>query len=241
MWPTQPNTHPLLPRRLAGAWMALCLATLAWDFGGLDLSAMQHIGTPQGFPLRHRFLLETVLHDGARWISIALYGWLLVWAVRRRPHKGLGAPSRRERLTALALVTLALLLVSLLKRSSQSSCPWEWTAFGGQAAYVSHWDWFTRDGGAGHCFPGGHASSALSFFAVCLPWLWSPAAGRQAAPGWYLLVGVLLAGLVAGVAQTLRGAHPPSHTLWTALICFSVALAGWRLALPWLHAQDSTP
>jgi membrane-associated PAP2 superfamily phosphatase len=30
-------------------------------------------------------------------------------------------------------------------------------------------------------------------------------------------------GLVLGAIQTLRGAHYPSHTAWTALICAAVA------------------
>ena len=50
------------------------------------------------------------------------------------------------------------------------------------------------------------------------PWLraTSPVARRL---GWSMLWGSVLLGLVFGVAQTLRGAHYPSHTLWTALIC----------------------
>lgn len=38
------------------------------------------------------------------------------------------------------------------------------------------------------------------------------------------LVAVGLAGLVLGLAQEWRGAHYMSHTLWTAWVCWSVAL-----------------
>ena len=34
----------------------------------------------------------------------------------------------------------------------------------------------------------------------------------------------LLAGLLLGLTQTVRGAHYPSHTLWTAWICWTT---GW--------------
>ncbi len=34
----------------------------------------------------------------------------------------------------------------------------------------------------------------------------------------------LLAGLLLGAAQQLRGAHFMSHTLWTGWICWSVAV-----------------
>ena len=234
-----PTSLPDPRRWLMGAWLTLCLLTLAWDASGQDLPVMRLFGTAEGFPWRHHPLLERVFHDGMRQASTALYGLLLVWAVwpdrRRMPT----TPARRERLTVLALVTLALVMVSGLKRLSHTSCPWEWSAFGGQARYVSHWALFTRDGGGGHCFPGGHASSALAFFALCLPWLWSPVRHRPPAAGWRWLAAVLVAGAVAGIAQTLRGAHPPSHTLWTALICIGVALVGWRLALPRLAQTAS--
>jgi membrane-associated PAP2 superfamily phosphatase len=37
---------------------------------------------------------------------------------------------------------------------------------------------------------------------------------------------------VAGAVQTARGAHYPSHTLWTLVICGGVSLALWRLVRP---------
>ena len=225
----QPPITPT-PTVLVRAWWVLLLLTLAWDASGLDLWVMRQIGTGAGFPWRHHPLLENVLHDGGR--QLATLAYLLLWGWALWPP--VNGPTRRERAAVLALVSLSLLAVSLLKHFSRSSCPWEWEAFGGSAVYTSHWDLLTGDGGGGRCFPGGHASSALSFLALCLPWLWSPEAGRRRTPGRRWLVAVLLAGLVAGLTQTLRGAHPPSHTLWTLLICSAIALAGWRMAWPWL-------
>lgn len=229
----RPSNAP--PRHLMRAWLALALCTLAWDASGLDLPVMRLIGTPEGFPWQHHPLLERVLHDGLRQLAWVAFGVLVVWAVGKDPASGT-APSQRERLVVLGLVTLAVLTINAIKWSSRTSCPWEWTVFGGSVPYVPHWNLFTVDGGAGRCFPGGHASSALAFVPLCLPWLWSPAGIRRASIGIGWLAGVLLAGVVAGGAQTLRGAHPPSHTLWTALICGGVALGGWQLAMPWLRA-----
>jgi membrane-associated PAP2 superfamily phosphatase len=226
------SVHPTAaePTALVRAGLVLLLCTLCGDAAGLDLWVMRQIGTGAGFPWRHHPLLETVLHDGGRQLAILAY--LLLWGWLLWPASS--GPSRSERGTVLALVTLSLVTVGLLKQASRASCPWEWSAFGGPAVYTSHWNLLTGDGGAGRCFPGGHASSALSFLALSLPWLWSPVAGRRPAPGRRWLFAVLLAGLVAGVTQTLRGAHPPSHTLWTLVICGTIALAGWRMALPWL-------
>jgi membrane-associated PAP2 superfamily phosphatase len=44
-------------------------------------------------------------------------------------------------------------------------------------------------------------------------------------------------GLLFGLVQTLRGAHYPSHTLWTGWICWAVTLGAQR----WLRAAASTP
>jgi membrane-associated PAP2 superfamily phosphatase len=90
--------------------------------------------------------------------------------------------------------------------------------FGGHASWVSHWAWGVRDGGPGHCFPAGHASAAFAFVSgYFVLRSVSPAQAR----GW--LVGSLLAGLLLGAAQQLRGAHFMSHTLWTGWFCWTTA------------------
>jgi len=232
-----PHARPAPPdaawrQPLLRAWLAVLAFTLLWDASGLDLRVMQMIGGPDGFAWRELPLLSRWLHD--RWRSAAtgaLVG-LWVWALWPGVRHGL---ARRERLTVALLAVAALVAVNLVKNRSATSCPWDWQTFGGPAALVSHWRWGIADGGPGRCFPGGHASSALAFVALALPWLWPPAgAHRRAAVGVRWLGAILLAGAVAGTVQTLRGAHPPSHTLWTLLISGAVALAGWAALRPWL-------
>ena len=222
-------------------WIVLLAAALTWDASGLDPVVMHLIGTPNGFPGQHSFWLETVLHNGGRWVAQLAFVALALWALwPRRTAPSPSSPSRRERVLVLALVAVSAATVAVLKHFSHSSCPWEWEAFGGSARYVSHWNLWVTDGGTGRCFPGGHASSALAFLALPLLWLHAPGHGRQRRTGWRWLALVLVAGLVSGATQTLRGAHPPSHTLWTAVVCASVALAGWRLAQPWLKSRSSS-
>ena len=224
-------------RALVWAWLALLGLTLLWDAAGWDMPVMQAIGTPEGFPLRDNWWLSILLHDRLRLVAQLLFGVMLVWAFW--PVRGNAMP-KRERWLLVGLVLFSLLAVNVVKSTSATSCPWDLQAFGGKASYVSHWLLGVHDGGGGRCFPGGHASSAFAFFALCLPRLWAPAGARRApAPGWGLLAFIMLAGLIAGATQTLRGAHYPSHTLWTLVICSGISLAGWWWGQRWLQPASA--
>ena len=59
---------------------------------------------------------------------------------------------------------LSLAVVSTLKYTSSTSCPWDLSEFGGVARHVSHWALGVLDGGGGKCFPAGHASAGIAFF-----------------------------------------------------------------------------
>lgn len=192
------------------------LLLMAWDYSGLDRAMAHWFGAAGGFALQSHWLWRGVLHDDIRFLPWLLELGLLVAMVRP-----FGALKQLEALrrVQLALTTLlALLLVSNIKLHSRSSCPWDLQEFGGMATYVSHWAWGLRDGGSGGCFPAGHASAGFSFiggffaFRHVLP---------QTARRW--LAGALLAGLVLGLAQQVRGAHYMSHTLWTAWFCWAAA------------------
>jgi phosphoglycerol transferase MdoB-like AlkP superfamily enzyme/membrane-associated PAP2 superfamily phosphatase len=228
-------TSPL--RSFPATWLlGLFTLTLLWDVGGLDMAVMRAIGSPLGFALKDSWLLSRVLHDGLRQAMTGVWLLLIAWAC----WPGLRLP-RRERATVVGLATLSLLAVNLVKNTSLTSCPWDLQGFGGPARWVSHWAWGVADGGPGRCFPSGHASSGFAFIGLCLPWLDAPRGrtGRRRAIGLRWLAAALGLGLLAGAVQTLRGAHFPSHTLWTLLICASVSWVGWRLAQPWLAAPGA--
>lgn len=222
------------------AWVALVVAALfilAWEAGGGDLWVARAVGAADGFPWRGQWVFRDLLHDDARWLSgFALAAWAL-WAAGRG-ERAVG-PSRSERWRAWGLAVTLLLLVPAVKRLSLASCPWDLALFGGTAQYLSHWTlWWpgSGDGGPGHCFPAGHATSAFAF----LPgvWLWWRH-DRRKAVAWG--GAVLVAGVLVSLAQTVRGAHFVSHNLWTAWLCWAasawiaprlLAGAGARLSLP---------
>ena len=224
-----PTSEPLPWRRDAALTFCTLIALLAWDALGADLPVMQTIGSPGGFALRDQWLVSVVLHEGGRWLSIAA---LLLVAVNAAWPLPIGAVrmSRRLALWCLLATGASLLLIPALKRLSLTSCPWDLAQFGGHARYVSHWALGIADGGSGRCFPAGHASGAFSFLAVGFA---LRTVAPHAARRWML--GVLGIGVAFGIAQSLRGAHYPSHTLWTAWICWTTGALLWHGSQRWLQ------
>ena len=216
---------PRLGRALAIA-LASLVALLMWDLAGWDLAVVRLFGNANGFALRDHWLTTGLLHQGGRWMATGMAVMLLVNAARPL-WPGL---TRRERWGAVALTAVSLLLIPLIKHGSVTSCPWDLAEFGGTARYVSHWRFGVLDGGPGHCFPSGHASSAFAFFSLFF--MLRRAYPRQAQ---LALGGVLVMGLLYGTAQLARGAHYPSHTLWTGWICWALAVA----AAPYFRSRDA--
>ena len=106
-------------------------------------------------------------------------------------------------------MALAATLVTLLKHASAHSCPWDLAEYG--AAAVA---------GAGRCRPAGHPVVGFALFGLYFALRGErPAAARAA------LLAAWLIGLAAGAVQVARGAHFPSHVLWTAWVAWAVTRA----------------
>lgn len=147
------------------------------------------------FPLRHSWALTTLGHDGLKWVMVGFWVVCLAWR-----------PLRRGAL----YMALAVLVVMLLKQSSPYSCPWDLAEWGGRAAPP----------GPGRCLPAGHPLSGFALFGLYFALRTErPRAARKAlAAAWVI-------GLAAGAVQVARGAHFPSHVLWTAWVAWAVTLA----------------
>lgn len=226
-------------RRIDAALLAIpAIAVLLalWDMTSLDLMLARWFGTPTGFPMRDSWWLSRLLHDDLKLVAwgaatALIVGVWLPWGPLRR----IDLPRRAALAVALLL---SLGVVSLSKSLSHTSCPWDLAQFGGVARYVSHWSWGLRDGGSGHCFPGGHASAGFAFLSLYFAW-------RDDAPrlARACLAAALLGGLALGWVQQARGAHFMSHTFWTAWLCWTTCWAvdalrrRWRSAAPAAAAQ----
>lgn len=205
-----------------GVTLAALALLLAWDLSGLDLAAARLFGNAQGFAWSDHIVTSRLLHDGGRLVALLLLAGMVLRAVWPGTAAG---PSRRSRWAWVGVTLLAALLVPAIKRLSSTSCPWSLAEFGGTARYVSHWQWGVPDGASGHCFPSGHAVAAFAFFS--LYFMWRPHR-RSRARAW--LAAVLVAGTLFGLAQLARGAHYPSHTMWSAWLCWTLC-AGAAAAL----------
>lgn len=192
------------------------LLLLAWDASGLDLPIARWFGSAEGFPWRDNWFVVKVLHNSAQDL-----GWLWLAGMTLAVFWPVGVMRRLsvvERAGIVGGTLLALLAIIWLKLASHTSCPWDLSEFGGTATYVSHWNWRLRDGGGGHCFPGGHASTG---FALVAGYFGLREKAPRAARVW--LAAALVTGLGLGLVQQIRGAHFTSHNLWTAWICWTVA------------------
>lgn len=119
----------------------------------------------------------------------------------------------RLRRGALYMAVIAA-VVAALKHYSPISCPWDLPEFGGAKP------------DAGRCLPAAHPLTGFALFGLVLAFREKPRAAR------YALAAALLIGFVAGAVQVVRGAHFPSHVLWTAWTAWAVTLvlaAGRRL------------
>lgn len=204
------------PAQAGWLTLGLLVVVLAWDASDMDLPLAHLAGSATGFPWREHWLLAGVVHEGGRRVAwlLAVVLCLGVWW----PVGPLARIGQRERMQLAVTTLLGALTVTLLKIGSRTSCPWELSDFGGFIQYASHWS-LHSDGGAGRCFPGGHASSGFAFLGGYFAFRRTD---ERMARLW--LVGATLAGLLFGLAQQWRGAHFMSHTLWSAAVCWTVAL-----------------
>jgi membrane-associated PAP2 superfamily phosphatase len=205
------------------ATCALLALLLCWEVSGADLLLAARYGSGHGFALRDAWWTRTLLHDGGRWLAGAALGAAALHAW----HGGGSGLARPHRLAWLALVLLGLVVVPALKQASASSCPWDLALFGGPVPYVPHWMLMRADGGPGHCFPSGHAVAAFAFLPLYFQWR-----AQRPRLAWALLAAMLALGLLFGWAQLARGAHFPSHTMWSAWLCWTIGAAGARALEP---------
>jgi membrane-associated PAP2 superfamily phosphatase len=214
-------------------WLVVAALAILWlgRYTDVDLVLADRL-FDQGarvFPWRDAWLTDAFSHGILKQVLTAAAVLTVIAAVVDlvRPRASFGV---RLRLQVVALSAIMVpLVISTLKRQSIAHCPWDLERYGGTQPYVRLFDALPHDAIAGHCLPGGHASTALWLLSLGVFWL--PHAPRKA-------LGVAIAaasfGFVVGWGQQLRGAHFLTHTLWSLWIATTIVLAliagqQWRL------------
>lgn len=214
----QPKTLGTLASLLA------CAALLILWLGaatGLDIWLADLFFDPvtRTFPWRNDWLTEVLGHRVMK-ILLTGFGLLLVGVCLGEPllrRRYLSSWWRLRLRLIAACAVLIPLATSLLKRASDSHCPWDLERYGGNFPYFRILDQVPDWIEAGRCLPGGHASTALWLVGIVV--LWLPHRPRTAAMAAF---GTLLAGGALGWLQQMRGAHFMTHTLWSMWIAAAV-------------------
>ena len=198
----------------------MLLALLAWGCSATDLDrTIAHaVFDPAigGFPARQWPWLELVGHRLAKSLV-----WI-VWCLLAAAALGAGrvtvlAPHRRTLWAATVAMATGPALVTALKRVTGPNCPWDLVEFGGHAQAASAF--LTGPGGAGQCFPSGHAAGGFSLFALHFAGL---ALGDDRLARFGLWAGAA-GGTLFGLVRIVQGAHFASHNLWAGVVVWCAA------------------
>jgi len=170
------------------------------------------------FPLRRVWLLDAILHKGAKQVTYLLVAACLYVCWQSWKGRLSWLPPRNALLAALGMIAIPL-ATATVKMFTDRYCPWDIIEFGGFAPYLHLFEAAPPGIKAGQCFPAGHASTGFLWI------VWAVAlrpAGKRATRR--ALIAALLAGGVLGTARMLQGAHFLSHTLWTLWLAWALSV-----------------
>jgi len=196
------------------------------------------------FPLKNDGFLENVMHKGLRnlmiVVSLMMLGFwifgLKIWGVVFKSQNGShwSKVYHHQFLWIFVAMVISTSTISILKRLSMHSCPWDLLAYGGNQPWIPLFGNLPAAAEMGHCFPGGHASGGFALIAIYFGF--RDSLPKLANIG--LLLGLLF-GFAMGWGQMMRGAHFMSHNLWTAWIVWVILLVQYLVWSPKaLAAQD---
>jgi membrane-associated PAP2 superfamily phosphatase len=212
---------------LRWALPALGLAWLAAHLVDAPLARLLFEWEGGHWALRQHWLLEDIVHRGGR--AASLLAWLSLLAATVLCWRQLSAQAWIRPAARLLLATLAsTLVVAWLKSATHMDCPWDLSGYGGDRPFVPLFATRPQDLGQPACFPAAHAASGYAWVALYFFF-------AQVQPRWrWAGLGIgLLAGMLFGIAQQLRGAHFLSHDIASLAVCWAVAgsvegAARWR-------------
>lgn len=221
---TDPRHLPVLDAKRRFALLNILvipglLALIAYvsHASGLDLWIESQFFDPAAntFPARNWHYLELIGHHLAKDAAVVVWVLLLIASIRAARRADM-IPYRPALWAATISMAAGPLAVVILKDFNSYHCPWDLKLFGGAFEYAGRW--FAPKSEVGYCFPGGHAASGFSLFAL---YFLARQLGKKRLSHWLLLV-CILAGAACSFTRMWQGAHFLSHNIWTAAICWCV-------------------
>lgn len=209
------NTGRFVRAHLFFPLLALLVTSAVISIGSIDRSLADYFYSLQGnsWAWKDTWIAEEFLHKGARAVSVVVALVLLLLVFVSRFHSSL-APHKKSLLYFFVATAGGSLLVSLFKSTLAVSCPWEFDRYGGDLFYSGVVEQLFLRNGEG-CFPAGHASAGYAWISAYFFGVYYQSKWR-----WLGLILPLMAGIVLGLVQQVRGAHFISHDLWSLAVCW---------------------
>ena len=215
-----PPSRPLNPWLVLGLPLATAAALILLELTDLDmyLARLAYDSADGGFVGRHSYFLENILHDRAKQTVIGL-GLLSLLAfagsfILRRLKR-----CRRELGCLVLSMALATSFVTPMKAFTAVQCPWSLSQFGGSETYSELLSPRPPTDKPGRCWPGGHAATGFTLFA-----LFFILRDRRPRMARYAFGFAFTLGTIFSVGRMLQGAHFFSHNVWTAVFCWLICL-----------------
>ena len=215
---------------------AIILVLLELTTLDMDLARLFYDPVAGGFIGRHSYFLETVLHDRAKQMVIA-FSVLAILGFAGSFFMARLQPFKRELGCLVLSLGLATSFVTPMKAVTAVQCPWSLEQFGGHETYSELLSPRPATEKPGRCWPGGHAATGFTLFA-----LFFVLRDRRPRMARAALVFAFALGSVFSIGRMLQGAHFFSHNVWTAVFCWLICLGSYYYVLyrPALKAERGT-
>lgn len=211
------STRVWIPIAVLGG-LAIMLGALDADRASLEPFFDRATGE---FPLRRSWFFDLVLHRGVRALVLLASVTLTASGLWRLRDAATRAAAGRC-LYLAACVAASTGLCNVWKDLAHQTTPWNTLEFGGSRPWIDpQSSQLARVLGS----PGAHSVSGYAWFA-----LYFVGASLGARRRWIWLAPGFALGTLLALAQHVRGAHPPSHELWSIAIAWGVAAAGAAVA-----------
>lgn len=203
----------------------LALLLSEWTSVDMDVANLAFDPVAGQFIGRHSYLLENILHDRVKQIVIVL-GLLSIVAFIASFFWSRLFGWRRELGCLVLSLALSTSFVTPLKAVTAVQCPWSLSQFGGKETYSKLLEHRPQTDKPGRCWPGGHAATGFSLFA-----LFFMLRDRRPRLARAAFTVAFVTGTVLSIGRMLQGAHFLSHNVWTAVFCWLIGLGCYYLVL----------